>query len=146
MSFEELGLCPELLRACEENGWLLPTPVQAEAVPLILGGGDVMAAAETGRGKTAAFALPGLQVVRETLAEERRSAERPSEASAAEEQPAAPQVVMNAHDRDAALAISPDGLLCQARRSAAASLLAAHSAHPRRAASTRGPAAARRMA
>lgn len=40
----------------------LPTPIQAEAVPLILGGGDVMAAAETGSGKTGAFALPVLQV------------------------------------------------------------------------------------
>ena len=40
----------------------LPTPIQAEAVPLILGGGDVMAAAETGSGKTGAFALPILQV------------------------------------------------------------------------------------
>ena len=39
----------------------LPTPIQAEAVPLILGGGDVMAAAETGSGKTGAFALPVLQ-------------------------------------------------------------------------------------
>ena len=40
----------------------LPTPIQAEAVPLILGGGDVLAAAETGSGKTGAFALPVLQV------------------------------------------------------------------------------------
>lgn len=40
----------------------LPTPIQAEAVPLILGGGDVMAAAETGSGKTGAFALPVLQI------------------------------------------------------------------------------------
>lgn len=45
----------------------LPTPVQAEAVPLILGGGDVMAAAETGSGKTGAFALPILQIVHETV-------------------------------------------------------------------------------
>ncbi len=45
----------------------LPTPIQAEAVPLILGGGDVLAAAETGSGKTGAFALPVLQIVHETL-------------------------------------------------------------------------------
>lgn len=45
----------------------LPTPVQAEAVPLILGGGDLMAAAETGSGKTGAFALPILQIVHETV-------------------------------------------------------------------------------
>ena len=65
--FEYLGLCPELLKICEENKWFLPTPVQDEAIPLILGGGDVMAAAETGSGKTAAFALPILQVVHEAL-------------------------------------------------------------------------------
>ena len=45
----------------------LPTPIQAEAAPLILGGGDVLAAAETGSGKTGAFALPVLQVVHESL-------------------------------------------------------------------------------
>ena len=68
-------------RAIEEMGWLLPTPIQQEAIPLILGGGDVMAAAETGSdalelclifdlprllvlgtGKTGAFGLPALQV------------------------------------------------------------------------------------
>ena len=50
----------------------LPTPIQAEAVPLILGGGDVMAAAETGSGKTGAFALPVLQIVHETLVAKQR--------------------------------------------------------------------------
>lgn len=45
----------------------LPTPVQTEAIPLILGGGDVMAAAETGSGKTGAFVLPILQTVHEVL-------------------------------------------------------------------------------
>lgn len=42
-AFAEVGVSPELIRAVEEQGWTLPTPVQAEAVPLILGGGDVMA-------------------------------------------------------------------------------------------------------
>jgi ATP-dependent RNA helicase DDX1 len=46
-AFEELGVSPELIRACEGLGWTLPTPVQAEAVPLILGGGDVMVGACT---------------------------------------------------------------------------------------------------
>ena len=44
-AFEELGVSPELIRACDGLGWKLPTPVQAEAVPLILGGGDVMVGA-----------------------------------------------------------------------------------------------------
>ena len=66
-AFEEMGVCPELIRSADEAGWLLPTPVQAEAVPLILGGGDVLAAAETGSGKTGAFGMPVLQIVHESL-------------------------------------------------------------------------------
>lgn len=50
-----------------EGAYRLPTPIQAEAVPLILGGGDVLAAAETGSGKTGAFAMPVLQLVHETV-------------------------------------------------------------------------------
>ena len=53
-AFEEMGVMPELIRAADELGWLLPTAVQAEAIPLVLGGGDVLAAAETGSGKTGA--------------------------------------------------------------------------------------------
>jgi len=66
-AFEELGLCPEIIQAVEEEDWLLPTPVQQEAVPLILTGGDVLVAAETGSGKTGAFGLPCLQIVHEQL-------------------------------------------------------------------------------
>lgn len=65
--FERLGVCPEIIQAIEEDGWLLPTPVQDEAIPLILGGGDVCVAAETGSGKTGAFGIPCLQIVCETL-------------------------------------------------------------------------------
>ena len=61
------GLCPELLRAVQEQKWLLPTPIQDECLPAILGGGDVCGAAETGSGKTAAFVLPILQLVQEEL-------------------------------------------------------------------------------
>ena len=50
--FDSLGLMPELIKSVNELGWNLPTDVQDEAIPLILGGGDVMAAAETGSGKT----------------------------------------------------------------------------------------------
>ena len=65
--FDALGLMPELLRAVDEMGWHLPTDVQDETIPLLLGGGDVMVAAETGSGKTGAFALPVAQVVHETI-------------------------------------------------------------------------------
>ncbi|MEP6678355.1 MAG: DEAD/DEAH box helicase [Betaproteobacteria bacterium] len=60
-SFEELGLRPELLRAVAESGYTTPTPIQQQAIPVILAGSDVMGGAQTGTGKTAGFALPILQ-------------------------------------------------------------------------------------
>ena len=68
-AFEEFGICPELITSCEENEWNIPTAVQAEAMPLILTGGDVLVASETGSGKTGAFGLPVLQIVHEVLVE-----------------------------------------------------------------------------
>jgi ATP-dependent RNA helicase RhlE len=59
--FAELGLRPEILRAIAEAGYTTPTPIQAQAIPLILEGLDVMGGAQTGTGKTAGFALPILQ-------------------------------------------------------------------------------------
>jgi ATP-dependent RNA helicase RhlE len=61
MSFDTLGLAPEFLRAVADQGYTEPTPVQAEAIPLVLAGRDLMANAQTGTGKTAAFVLPLLQ-------------------------------------------------------------------------------------
>ena len=61
MSFSALGLAPELLRAVSAQGYTDPTPVQREAIPLVLGGRDLLAGAQTGTGKTAAFVLPMLQ-------------------------------------------------------------------------------------
>ncbi|KAB8165672.1 DEAD/DEAH box helicase [Lysobacter maris] len=58
MSFESLGLAPALLRALSEQGYTSPTPIQAEAIPLILDGHDLLGGAQTGTGKTAAFSLP----------------------------------------------------------------------------------------
>ena len=60
-SFAELGLRPELLRAVDEAGYTTPTPIQVQAIPVILAGKDVMGGAQTGTGKTAGFALPILQ-------------------------------------------------------------------------------------
>ena len=57
-SFAELGLLPELLKAVEEQGYSEPTPIQAQAIPLVMEGRDVLGGAQTGTGKTAAFALP----------------------------------------------------------------------------------------
>jgi ATP-dependent RNA helicase RhlE len=61
MSFETLGLSADMLRAVSEEGYTVPTPVQKQAIPYILQGRDVLAGAQTGTGKTAAFTLPLLQ-------------------------------------------------------------------------------------
>jgi ATP-dependent RNA helicase RhlE len=63
MSFDNLGLSAELLRAIREQGYTEPTPIQREAIPAILAGRDIMAAAQTGTGKTAGFTLPLLQLL-----------------------------------------------------------------------------------
>jgi len=72
MSFASLGLSPALLRAVSELGYDAPTPVQAQAIPAILARGDVMARAQTGSGKTAAFALPLLHRLEHTPRESPR--------------------------------------------------------------------------
>jgi len=60
-SFENLGLSAELLRAVAEQGYTQPTPIQAQAIPIVLSGRDLLGAAQTGTGKTAGFTLPLLQ-------------------------------------------------------------------------------------
>src|SRR4051812_29588724 len=66
MSFDGLGLSPELLRAVADEGYTVPTPVQSAAIPVILEGRDVMAGAQTGTGKPAAFVLPIIQNLHST--------------------------------------------------------------------------------
>ena len=61
MTFSELGLCPEILTALSRQGYTEPTPIQEQAIPQVLAGNDVMAAAQTGTGKTAGFTLPILE-------------------------------------------------------------------------------------
>ena len=60
-SFSELGLIEPLLRALRAKSYITPTPIQAQAIPTLLAGGDLLGIAQTGTGKTAAFALPILQ-------------------------------------------------------------------------------------
>lgn len=66
MSFDTLGLRAELLRAIGDAGYTTPTPVQAQSIPVILKGGDILAGAQTGTGKTAGFTLPLLQRLNST--------------------------------------------------------------------------------
>ena len=61
MSFANLGLSAELVRAVVEHGYTVPTPIQTQAIPAVLAGGDLLAGAQTGTGKTAGFVLPILQ-------------------------------------------------------------------------------------
>lgn len=61
MSFEDLGLSSELLRAIADQGYSEPTPIQRQAIPVVIEGQDVLAGAQTGTGKTAGFTLPMLQ-------------------------------------------------------------------------------------
>ena len=60
MTFESLGLAEPLLRAVRDQGYDKPTPIQAQAIPMVLNGGDLLAGAQTGTGKTAGFTLPTL--------------------------------------------------------------------------------------
>ena len=60
MTFDELNLAPAILKAVREQGYETPTPIQAQAIPAVLAGQDLLGGAQTGTGKTAAFTLPML--------------------------------------------------------------------------------------
>jgi ATP-dependent RNA helicase RhlE len=63
MQFESLNIIEPILRAVKEEGYTIPTPIQAESIPIILRGNDLLGSAQTGTGKTAAFAIPILQLL-----------------------------------------------------------------------------------
>lgn len=65
MQFKELKVMPEILKALEKENYVTPTPIQEEAIPYILKGRDILGCAQTGTGKTAAFAIPTLQLLSE---------------------------------------------------------------------------------
>ena len=77
MSFDTLGLAEPLLRAVHEQGYTTPTPIQAQAIPAVLAGGDLLAGAQTGTGKTAGFALPMLQRLMRQAGAARRARPHP---------------------------------------------------------------------
>ena len=63
MQFESLNIIEPILKAVKEEGYTIPTPIQAESIPIILRGNDLIGSAQTGTGKTAAFAIPILQLL-----------------------------------------------------------------------------------
>ena len=63
MSFEKLNLIEPIYRALKTEGYTKPTPIQEQAIPILLGRGDLLGCAQTGTGKTAAFAIPILQLL-----------------------------------------------------------------------------------
>ena len=77
MPFMKLGLSDALLRAIAEQGYTEPTPIQAKAIPAVLAGGDVLAGAQTGTGKTAGFVLPMLQRLTDRPSPYRSTARKP---------------------------------------------------------------------
>ncbi len=63
MTFEQLGLIEPILKALKTEGYTSPTPIQQQAIPVALQGKDILGCAQTGTGKTAAFAIPMLQLL-----------------------------------------------------------------------------------
>ena len=63
LAFTDLGLAEPILRAINDAGYTTPTPIQAKAIPQVLSGGDLLAGAQTGTGKTAGFTLPLLHLL-----------------------------------------------------------------------------------
>ncbi|KAM9554240.1 ATP-dependent RNA helicase DDX1 [Salvelinus alpinus] len=112
-AFSEMGVMPEIAQAVEEMDWLLPTDIQAESIPLILGGGDVLMAAETGSGKTGAFSIPVIQIVYETLKDQQEG--KKGRTTVKTGGAVFNKWQMNPYDRSTAFAIGPDGLCCQSR-------------------------------
>ena len=72
MQFESLNIIEPILKSLQEEGYTNPTPIQAEAIPIILEGTDLLGCAQTGTGKTAAFAIPILQLLSENRVNEKK--------------------------------------------------------------------------
>uniref|UniRef100_A0A1I7UZ62 ATP-dependent RNA helicase n=1 Tax=Caenorhabditis tropicalis TaxID=1561998 RepID=A0A1I7UZ62_9PELO len=112
-AFEEFGIIPELSDAIDSLNWTLPTAVQSEAIPAILGGADALIAAETGSGKTGAFCLPIVQIVWER----RKAAKSQATPTTSEVTPtfSPSDYCINREDRDVSLQIDRTGLNCEGR-------------------------------
>ncbi len=103
MKFEELNLLPPILQALESEGYEQPTPIQEQAIPLLLKGRDLLGCAQTGTGKTAAFAIPILQLLQIEKDQQRQKA-----AQAALQAPADTEGIPAGASADAAEAASDE--------------------------------------
>ena len=90
MTFKQLGLCPPILQALSEQAYSSPTEIQAQAIPAVLSGRDVLATAPTGTGKTASFVLPLLQRLQPDPASSERKRRAPQNRVALSVAPAKP--------------------------------------------------------
>ena len=104
MNFSQLGLAPAQVRRCESLGYTEPTPIQLQAIPVVLSGQDLIGCAETGTGKTAAFLLPIIQRITETFASHSTSTSK-SSASARGSQRSKVRVLVVAPTRELAAQI-----------------------------------------
>ena len=73
MTFDSLGLKPQILSALKQQGYTQPTPIQAQSIPILLEGFDLLGTAQTGTGKTAAFTIPIIEHLLNAPSERRRS-------------------------------------------------------------------------
>ena len=109
MTFAELGLHPALLEALTVSGYTQPTPVQAQAIPAMLAGRDLMVSSQTGSGKTAAFMLPALHHLAELpppAFDTQAPAQRKARGRAVRFQPATPKMLVLAPTRELALQVT----------------------------------------
>ncbi len=102
MNFSQLGLAPAQVRSCESLGYTEPTPIQQQAIPVILNGQDLIGCAETGTGKTAAFLLPIIQRITEANAPASTNGSAPARRTA---QPRKVRVLVLAPTRELAAQI-----------------------------------------
>ena len=72
MTFDSLGLDSRILSALKKQGYTTPTPIQAQSIPLLLNGHDLLGTAQTGTGKTAAFTIPIIQQILQSPSKKRR--------------------------------------------------------------------------
>ncbi len=109
-----MGVRPELIDAVTEMGWLLPRDIQDEAIPMILGGADVLFASETGTGKTGALALPIAQLIYEHFRGEARITEVEDKSSLELSLSGHPIVRLNPSDASPAVTLDDSCRVCQA--------------------------------